>query len=494
MSLHPGPPLINALRWSRPKPRRGPWLFLTLAPLIVVLVALAVGAVVSAVGLRDLARVSSEQAGKEASLFADAVAARVGRLGSAGQLEAMQLAARRTGAEFLLVGEGGDLLFDASLGAPEAAALRRFVAQRNGVAQTRLGRTRFAVAPVPHLPAAPFLVAFVRDPEAPDAAAALVKALTALIVLLVGVAASVAWVVARDANRDVAYVTARVRGMAVVRSEPTGEPVPVRTMDEVGALTSAFNDLVGRFSEAEKSYLADLSRVRAADHDRSAFLASVSHELRTPLNAILGFADVLMAEVDGPLTPSAREEVEQIRASGQHLLDLITDILEFSAIESGQLNLARSCVDLGAIAAGVVRESLGSIGDKPVKLAVEASADVLAYADGKRVRQLLTNLVANAVKFTDRGEVLVRVERNGPYARATVRDTGPGISAAERAMIFEEYRQGRDERVRRRGTGLGLAIARRLALAHGGSIRVESELGRGSTFIVDLPVWFEGAR
>jgi signal transduction histidine kinase len=108
------------------------------------------------------------------------------------------------------------------------------------------------------------------------------------------------------------------------------------------------------------------------------------------------------------------------------------------------------------------------------------------------VRQILTNLVGNAIKFTQRGEVVVYVGREGPFARLTVSDTGPGISAQERAEIFQEYKQTKEERARRRGTGLGLAITRRLVLMHGGAIRVDSELGRGSTFDVLLPTWSDG--
>jgi signal transduction histidine kinase len=115
----------------------------------------------------------------------------------------------------------------------------------------------------------------------------------------------------------------------------------------------------------------------------------------------------------------------------------------------------------------------------------------MAHADARRTRQIVTNLVANAVKFTQRGEVVVEVVREGRYVRLTVRDTGPGISPAERAMIFEEYKQAGDERRRKRGTGLGLAIARRLVLMHGGSINVESEIGRGSIFKCVLPAWHE---
>jgi signal transduction histidine kinase len=217
----------------------------------------------------------------------------------------------------------------------------------------------------------------------------------------------------------------------------------------------------------------------------------VSHELRTPLNAILGFADVLVTEVDGPLSAEAREEVEQIRGSGKHLLDLINDILELSALESGQLRLARDRVGLGPLARDVVREAAGLVGDRPIQLRVEGGSDVEAMGDAKRLRQILTNLVGNAVKFTERGEVLIEIARQGRFAVVRVKDTGPGIRADDLAVIFQEYKQTRAERSRRRGTGLGLAMTRRLVSMHGGSIQVQSAPECGSTFEVLLPAWQE---
>jgi signal transduction histidine kinase len=259
----------------------------------------------------------------------------------------------------------------------------------------------------------------------------------------------------------------------------------------VGILAGGFNALVGRFGAAERTYRDNLARASAADRERAAFLAAVSHELRSPLNAILGFADILATEVDGPLPPSAREEVEQIRGSGAHLLELINDILEFSLIESGQLKLSRTQVDLAQLANEVVRESQVLLGGKEVTLRMQGETGVVADADARRVRQILTNLVGNAIKFTRHGQVIVVVGKQGSYATLSVTDTGPGISPAERAVIFEEYKQAGEERARRRGTGLGLAIARRLVLMHGGTIHVESELGRGSTFRVLLPLWHD---
>ncbi len=468
-------------------PRRV-WPLLPLPPTVVIVVGLAIAAVVGRFGLSNLATASDEHAAARAELIASVLGARLARLPNADRLETMQYAARKTGADLVIASRAGEVALDAGLGLIDRTVLRRAVTEHFGEAFTGLGRVRFAVAP---LDSSHALVAFVREPSVPEGWAALLRTLVALTTLLVVVAAAVAYAVARDANKDVEFVGQRVRGMIHVRSEPSGEAVPVRTMDEVGALTVAFNALVNRFATAQSTYQADLGRVRAADRDRAAFLAAVSHELRSPLNAILGFADILMSEVDGPLSTEAREEVEQIRASGKHLLDLINDILELSALEGGQLRLSRTRVDLCAVTREVVREAAGLLGTRQVAVRVQGEFPVWARADARRVRQILTNLVGNAIKFTERGEVVIDVASEGRFARISVRDTGPGISAHERGVIFQEYKQTKAERVRRRGTGLGLAIARRLVSMHGGEIDVDTEVGRGSTFSVVLPAWRE---
>jgi signal transduction histidine kinase len=178
--------------------------------------------------------------------------------------------------------------------------------------------------------------------------------------------------------------------------------------------------------------------------------------------------------------------LEVIRTSGEHLRQLIDDILELSALETGTLQLSRTPVDVHQVAEKVVREATATLASKPLTLDVEGTSGLYAFADKRRVRQILTNLVSNATKFTMRGSVLVRVEARGSFVVLTVKDTGPGIPREQTAAIFEEYRQLGDARARG-GTGLGLAITKRLVLMHGGTIDVTSEMGRGSTFTVTLP-------
>lgn len=460
------------------------WPLVPLAPLVVILVGIAAAAAIGVAGLAHMSTASRAHAATRASLVADTLSARVAVLGPTERQDAVRLAARRTDAEIVVVDAAAQLVVDSSLGAPSTEELRGVVSAGTGELTTRAGRTAFSTA---SLPDGAHVLVFVPVPGAPEGAPALVQALLALTTLLIGVAAVVAFGVASDAEHDVIFVSRRILGMALVRTEPAGEPVPVRTMDEVGALTSAFNDLVARFAAAEAKYHGDLARASAADRDRAAFLAAMSHELRTPLHAILGFADVLLKEVDGPLPVEAREEILQIRESGVHLNALIEDILSFSALESGQLRLHPAEVNLLSIAQELVRQTSVVVLGRPLRVQLEGGP-VFAWADAKRVRQLLGNLVGNAVKFTEKGEVVVRIGRRGRFAVVTVRDTGPGIARAEHQHVFEEYRQAAAERTQRRGTGLGLAIAQRLALAHGGSIELDSDLGRGATFTVLLPL------
>ena len=230
------------------------------------------------------------------------------------------------------------------------------------------------------------------------------------------------------------------------------------------------------------------------DRAKSQFLSHMSHELRTPLNAILGFTHLLESEDEGPLTFEAREALATIRTSGEHLKTLIDDILDLSAMETGQVRLTRTVVDLFALAEEVVRETRATVKRRPVTLAVAGDRAVFAWADPRRMRQVLTNLVTNAVKATAAGQIQVTVRKHDDRALVEIVDSGRGIAPEVLSTIFEPYKQAGDEVARRGGAGLGLAITRRLVLLHGGTIEAESEPGRGSTFRLRLPDETHSAR
>ena len=236
----------------------------------------------------------------------------------------------------------------------------------------------------------------------------------------------------------------------------------------------------------------ELSRLNAeldqAGKLKDQFLANVSHELRTPLNSVIGFSDLLltMATPESPLTETQRDYLETIARNGRHLLELINELLDLSKIAAGRMELRLEPLELAALlqeAAGTVRAQLEA---RRHTLVIEPSADHLVVtADRGRLRQVLLNLLSNAIKFsTDGGRVTLsaRVEDSGAV-RVAVSDTGIGIAPADQRKLFQEFVQvDASESRRYEGTGLGLALSKRLVELHGGSIGVDSELGKGSTF------------
>jgi len=468
----------------RPRLARDGLPLLPLTPALIVIVGVAVAFAITLVGLADLRRASDGASSLRAQALASTLAARLRVTGSEDRTEVVEAAARGTYADILLIDHNGEVLADASLGAPPRAELVRCLLAERGVVHTPLlGRTRYAVQPLgPPLEQLSVIV-MVPAPVTPNEARGLAKAVATLTALLVGAAGMVGYVFASDVRNDVTYVRRRIAAMAEADADPAGAPIPVRALDQVGVLTSAFNTLVERFAAAERSYRQDLTFASALDKERSAFLAALSHELRTPLNAILGFADVLLSEVEGTLDEATREELEVIRTAAAHLRSLIDDILELSALESGGLRLNLTAVDVYAIAEEVVREQKPLASGKNLRLDLEGPREAIAYADPQRLRQLLGNIIGNAIKFTSRGGVRVVVDdQGGGEVIVHTIDSGPGIAAQERAAIFEEYAQVGDIAARRKGTGLGLAIARRLVAMHGGDLELWSRLGHGSRF------------
>jgi signal transduction histidine kinase len=225
-----------------------------------------------------------------------------------------------------------------------------------------------------------------------------------------------------------------------------------------------------------------------ANRAKSAFLATTSHELRTPLNAIIGFSS-LLAE-DPALDDDQRRQLGIIRQSGLQLLELIKEILDIATIESGYLALRLQSIDLDAVLLEQCDFMQSQAQEAGLELRLAECGDVPSVrADPLRLRQVVRNLLANAIKFTDDGSVTVRCTEAGPVIRVEIADTGIGIAPEEVELLFQPF-QRREERGGRHrpGTGLGLAICRRLVDAMGGEIGVDSEPGQGSRFWFTLPI------
>jgi signal transduction histidine kinase/HAMP domain-containing protein len=238
---------------------------------------------------------------------------------------------------------------------------------------------------------------------------------------------------------------------------------------------------------------ASVTQLRELDRLKTSFLANMSHELRTPLNSILGFADVILNELDGPLTENMSTDLQLIHKNGQHLLSLINNVLDMAKIEAGKMSLTLEKFKLGDVLSDVVSLSLPMVNEKVLSLYVEEDSDedTEVEADRIRIRQVMLNLVGNAIKFTEKGEISVRTDRAGDHMRIRVRDTGVGIPPDQQERIFQEFTQVDSSATRKvGGTGLGLPISRRLVEMHGGRLWLESTgvAGEGATFFVDLPL------
>ena len=234
-------------------------------------------------------------------------------------------------------------------------------------------------------------------------------------------------------------------------------------------------------------------QLQLASEHKSQFLANMSHELRTPLNAILGYSELLADSLYGELPDKALNVIERVQSNGHHLLGLINDVLDLSKIEAGQFELEVGPFEIADLVTGVIASTESLAATKQVKLYFSNTLETLtANGDVRRLTQALLNLVGNALKFTDDGEVEVSARSNGDTYQISVRDTGPGISAADQAQIFEEFHQVDNSITKTKsGSGLGLAIARKIIDMHQGTISVESEVGVGSTFTMQLPLQIE---
>jgi GAF domain-containing protein/anti-sigma regulatory factor (Ser/Thr protein kinase) len=283
----------------------------------------------------------------------------------------------------------------------------------------------------------------------------------------------------------------RILGATVLQRRVVGEfpAATVRLMQTLAAQSVLAIQNARLFREiAEKS-----EELRQASLHKSQFLANMSHELRTPLNAILGYAELLADGIYGELPPRAAGVLERVQNNGKHLLALINDVLDLSKIEAGQLVLTLEDYALPDVVQSVVSATESLAHNKGLTFSADIAPGLPpGHGDARRLAQVLLNLTGNAIKFTDVGEVAIGAAATDGHFVLTVRDTGPGIAPEDQGKIFEEFQQVDNSNTRKKGgTGLGLAISKRMVEMQGGTISVESELGKGATFRVRLPIRVE---
>ncbi|HEY2916862.1 MAG TPA: ATP-binding protein [Candidatus Limnocylindrales bacterium] len=326
-----------------------------------------------------------------------------------------------------------------------------------------------------------------------------------LLVVFVLAAIATSALLARNLARPIEAVQVAA---AKIGSGSLDERIEVSSRDELGALADEFNRMAARLqasyagleqqvqerTSALAQALAELDQksheLEAASRHKSAFLANMSHELRTPLNAISGFSQVLRRELFGEINDKQAEYLDDILVSSRHLLSLIDDVLDLSKVEAGQIELRLAPFSLPeTLERGLVTvRERATRGDVRIGLSSGPGVDTVV-GDERRIRQVVFNLLSNAVKFTPAGgAVEVTAARVDGEVRVAVRDDGPGIALEDQARIFEEFQQAAAGEEQREGTGLGLALSKRLVELHAGRIWVESEPGRGSTFVFTIPV------
>jgi signal transduction histidine kinase len=316
-------------------------------------------------------------------------------------------------------------------------------------------------------------------------------------------------IIVADSEKDADFLAHDL--LPDTRSEMT---IPMVVADQLIGVFDVEADVVNRFTEEDaRTYetlaaqtavalrnaqlyaeqMETVERLRELDHLKSAFLANMSHELRTPLNSILGFAQVMIEGLDGPLTDDMQMDLALIEKNGQHLLQLINDVLDMAKIEAGRVTLSFEPVDMHDLLEDVLRTNSPLARDRQLSLEIkkgfEGSAVIMA--DTIRLRQVLINLIGNAIKFTDQGGVTIETEKANQKLQIRVRDTGIGIPPEKLEAIFEAFSQIDTSTTRKvSGTGLGLPISRRLVEMHSGRLWAESTgvPGKGSVFCLELPV------
>jgi signal transduction histidine kinase len=313
------------------------------------------------------------------------------------------------------------------------------------------------------------------------------------LLLLAGLVLAVA-VSPYVARRMVTPIQAIQAGAAQFATGKLDQRIEVHTGDELEALASEFNNMAKELQESyaslERKVEERTRELEVANRHKSEFLANMSHELRTPLNAIIGFSEVLQEKMFGEMNEKQTEYINDIHGSGRHLLSLINDILDLSKIEAGRMELDLTRFHVPSAISNALTLIRERAGRHFVTLSSSVGGEVGEItADERKFKQILLNLLSNAMKFTpEGGKVDVRALRLDGGVEIAVSDTGIGIAREDHAAVFEQFRQlGKDYTKKSEGTGLGLALTRKFVELHGGSIRIESEPGKGSTFTFTLP-------
>jgi len=342
--------------------------------------------------------------------------------------------------------------------------------------------------------------------------AALLKWRGGLIVVFLFLSTLVIYVFSRRITRPIKQLTDQATKIADGHLDQT---IPVDSRDEIGQLAISFNDMTqalkGNINEKELALaqLRELNQtlehrihqrtakieainleLQDATRHKSQFLANVNHEFRTPVSAIIGYSRLMLRETEGQMSQLQRDNLKDLLHNAEHLLNMTNSLLDLAKIEAGRLEVRVEPVQINTLIDELLTMVTSMVHQDRVRVIRDIAPDIPTLnSDSDKLRQIILNLLSNAAKFTEEGEIKVSASRSNGSLTLSVSDTGIGIREEELQYIFDEFRQGDMSNGRKyTGTGLGLAIAKKFANLLGGDITVESEVGKGSTFTVTLPV------
>jgi len=302
-------------------------------------------------------------------------------------------------------------------------------------------------------------------------------------------------------RRVVQPIEALRQGVERISAGDLSSRLELKTGDELEVLSQEFNLMAANLKDAYESQERKVAertealsvanqKLEDVSQHKSDFLANVNHELRTPVSAIIGYSRLILRETEGQISQLQRDNLQDLLHNAEHLLDMINSLLDLAKIEAGRLEVRAEPVQLNTLVDELLTLVTPMVRHDRVRLIRDIAPDIpTLYTDPDRLRQIILNLLSNAAKFTEDGEIKISASRSNGSLTLSVSDTGIGIREEELQHIFEEFRQGDMSNGRKyAGTGLGLTIAKKFANLLGGDITVESEVGKGSTFTVTLPV------
>ena len=334
-----------------------------------------------------------------------------------------------------------------------------------------------------------------------------------ILIIFLCIICSVFFVAYRLSRRITRPILALSDGVKIVGGGNLDYKLEVKTGDEIEDLADSFNEMVAnlkaksdelkqshdvletRVQERTKELAEANDQLKELDRLKSMFIATMSHELRTPLNSIIGFTGIILQGMSGEVTEEQKKQLTMVKNSGSHLLALIDDIIDASKIEAGKVELAIEEFNLSTLVREVKDSSSVRATEKGLETFLEMPEVLTIESDQRRAKQVIVNLVNNAVKFTHKGEIRIKVAEKDGMAEVSIADTGIGIKKEEMGKLFKAFSRILTEGIpKEEGTGIGLHLSRKITELLGGEISAESEFGKGSRFKLTLPLKYKGAK